>query len=38
VADARDGDVFTFDPVTRTVANETQGKQYTPVPLSAKED
>lgn len=38
VADARDGDVFSFDPVTRALANETQGRQYTPVPLSAKED
>jgi 3-isopropylmalate/(R)-2-methylmalate dehydratase large subunit len=38
VADARDGDVFTFDPVTRAVANETQGTSYTPVPLSPKED
>jgi len=38
VTDARDGDVFTFDPVTRALSNETQGKQYTPVPLSAKED
>lgn len=38
VADAQDGDVFTFDPVSRALANETQGKQYRPVPLSAKED
>jgi len=38
VADAQDGDVFTFDPVSRAIANETQGKPYTPVPLSAKED
>jgi 3-isopropylmalate/(R)-2-methylmalate dehydratase large subunit len=38
VADARDGDVFTFDPVSRAITNETQGRQYTPVPLSAKED
>jgi 3-isopropylmalate/(R)-2-methylmalate dehydratase large subunit len=38
VTDARDGDVFTFDPVTRALSNETQRKQYTPVPLSAKED
>jgi 3-isopropylmalate/(R)-2-methylmalate dehydratase large subunit len=36
--DAQDGDVFTFDPVTRALSNETQGKQYIPVPLSAKED
>ena len=38
VADARDGDEFTFDPVSRQIANVTQGKTYTPVPLSAKED
>jgi 3-isopropylmalate/(R)-2-methylmalate dehydratase large subunit len=38
VADARDGDVLTFDPVSRALANETRGLAYTPVPLSAKED
>jgi len=38
VADARDGDVFTFDPVSRAITNETRGTSYTPVPLSAKED
>ena len=38
VADARDGDEFTFDPVSRQIANVTQGKSYTPVPLSPKED
>jgi len=38
VADAEDGDVFTFDPVSRTMANETKGRHYTPVALSAKED
>ena len=38
VADARDGDEFTFDPVSRAIANVTQGKTYTPVPLSPKED
>jgi len=38
VADARDGDVFTFDPATRQIANVTQGKTYDPVPLTAKED
>jgi 3-isopropylmalate/(R)-2-methylmalate dehydratase large subunit len=38
VADARDGDEFTFDPVSRQVANATQGKTYSPVPLSSKED
>jgi 3-isopropylmalate/(R)-2-methylmalate dehydratase large subunit len=38
VADAQDGDVFTFDPVSRAIVNETQGTSYTPVPLSPKED
>ena len=38
VADARDDDEFTFDPVSRAIANVTQGKTYTPVPLSAKEE
>jgi 3-isopropylmalate/(R)-2-methylmalate dehydratase large subunit len=38
VADARDGDEFTFDPVTRQIANLTQHKVYVPVPLTPKED
>src|SRR6187401_1873464 len=38
VADARDGDELTFDPVTRQLANVTQGKTYEPVPLSPKEE
>src|SRR3954451_15041230 len=38
VADARDNDVFTFDPVTRALTNETQNKKYEPVPLSRKEE
>jgi 3-isopropylmalate/(R)-2-methylmalate dehydratase large subunit len=38
VADARDGDEFSFDPVTRELRNDTQDKAYTPVPLSAKEE
>src|SRR3954462_1495993 len=38
VADAQDGDELTFDPVTRQLANVTQGKTYTPVPLSPKEE
>src|SRR5687767_6464211 len=37
-ADAKDGDEFTFDPVSRQITNVTQGKSYTPVPLSPKED
>src|SRR6188474_1706716 len=38
VADARDNDEFTFDTVTRAIVNVTQGKPYTPVPLSVKEE
>jgi len=38
VADARDGDEFSFEPRTRRLANETQNKQYVPVPLTPKED
>ena len=35
VADARDGDAFSFDPDSRQLRNVTQDKTYTPVPLSA---
>src|SRR6187401_2376859 len=38
VADARDGDEFTFEPVTRAITNITQGRTYTPVPLAQKEE
>ena len=38
VADAQDGDAFTFDPVTRRLRNETRQKDYDPVPLSPKEE
>src|SRR5437899_2592622 len=38
VEDARDGDVFTFEPRSRRLTNETQGKTYDPVPLTPKED
>jgi 3-isopropylmalate/(R)-2-methylmalate dehydratase large subunit len=38
VADAQDGDRFAFDPKSRALTNETQGKTYAPLPLSAKED
>ncbi len=38
VEDAKDGDTFSFDLETRALRNETQGKTYTPVPLTAKED
>jgi 3-isopropylmalate/(R)-2-methylmalate dehydratase large subunit len=38
VADARDADAFSFDPATRRLRNETQGKDYAPVPLTPKEE
>src|SRR5205085_6485783 len=38
VADAHDGDEFTFDPVSRQIANITQGKTYDPLPLTGKEE
>ncbi len=38
VADARDEDEFTFDPVSRQIVNVSQGKTYDPLPLTAKED
>jgi 3-isopropylmalate/(R)-2-methylmalate dehydratase large subunit len=38
VADARDGDAFSFDPVSRQIINVTQGKVYEPKPLTPKED
>ena len=38
VADARDGDEFAFDPVSRRITNLTQGRTYEPVPLTPKED
>jgi 3-isopropylmalate/(R)-2-methylmalate dehydratase large subunit len=38
VADAQDGDEFTFDPQSRRLANVTRGRAYDPVPLTAKED
>jgi 3-isopropylmalate/(R)-2-methylmalate dehydratase large subunit len=38
VADAQDGDEFTFDPVSRRIDNVTQGKTYEPLPLSPKEN
>jgi 3-isopropylmalate/(R)-2-methylmalate dehydratase large subunit len=38
VADARDGDVFTFEPQSRRLTNETQAMSYDPVPLTPKED
>jgi 3-isopropylmalate/(R)-2-methylmalate dehydratase large subunit len=38
VADARDGDEFSFDPLSRQIENLTQRRTYTPVPLSPKEE
>jgi 3-isopropylmalate/(R)-2-methylmalate dehydratase large subunit len=38
VADARDGDKFSFDTATRQHTNETQQKSYSAVPLTSKED
>ena len=38
VADAKDGDVMSFDPSTRALTNQTQRKSYTPIPLSTKEE
>jgi 3-isopropylmalate/(R)-2-methylmalate dehydratase large subunit len=38
VADAQDGDAFAFDPASRRISNETQGKTYDPLPLTPKED
>ena len=38
VADARDGDEFSFDPVSRQITNITQGRVYDPKPLTPKED
>jgi 3-isopropylmalate/(R)-2-methylmalate dehydratase large subunit len=38
VADARDEDVFSFDPDARHLANETQQKTYQPLPFTPKED
>src|SRR3954466_14505898 len=32
VADARDGDAFSFEPQSRRLTNETQNKTYEPVP------
>jgi 3-isopropylmalate/(R)-2-methylmalate dehydratase large subunit len=38
VADAQDGDEFTFDPISREIVNVTRGRSYQPVPLSPKEE
>ncbi|NNE07387.1 MAG: hypothetical protein HKN20_02370, partial [Gemmatimonadetes bacterium] len=33
-----DGDEFSFDPDTRALTNVTRGKEYTPIPLTSKEE
>jgi 3-isopropylmalate/(R)-2-methylmalate dehydratase large subunit len=38
VADAQEGDAFSFDPATRKLTNETRGKTYEPAALSPQED
>ena len=38
VADAQDGDEFSFDPVSRRLTNRTRGQTYDPIPLTPKED
>src|SRR5580765_6568954 len=38
VADAKDGDAFSFDPESRRLTNETQKKTYDPVPLTSEEN
>ena len=38
VDDAQDGDSFSYEPSTRRLTNETQGKTYEPLPLTPKED
>ena len=38
VADARDGDVFAFEVISRKLINETQQKEYETLPLTPKED
>ena len=38
VADAQDGDEFTFEPASRRLVNVTRNRTYDPVPLTPKED
>lgn len=38
VADAGDGDLFSYEPDSRRLTNETRGRSYTPLPLTEKED
>jgi len=38
VEDAKDGDMFSYERISRKLINETQNKTYEPLPLTAKED
>ncbi len=38
VEDAQDGDILSFDVMSRKLVNETQGKEYDTIPLTPKED
>jgi 3-isopropylmalate/(R)-2-methylmalate dehydratase large subunit len=38
VADAKDGDEFSLDRLSRRLTNETQGRTYEPLPLTPTED
>ncbi|MEW5983674.1 MAG: aconitase family protein [Acidobacteriota bacterium] len=38
VADAQDGDEFSFDLATRALRNETRARDYEPLPLTATEE
>ncbi len=38
VAEAKDGDAFSFDPISRELVNETQKKTHQPLALTPKED
>ena len=38
VADAQEGDTFSYEPSTRRLTNESQHKSYDPLPLTPKED
>src|SRR5262245_37246496 len=38
VAEARDDDIFSFDPQSRRLVNVTQNRTYDPVPLTPKEN
>jgi 3-isopropylmalate/(R)-2-methylmalate dehydratase large subunit len=38
VEDAKDGDLFSFDVLSRRLKNETQQKEYSVIPLTPKED